>query len=171
MADSAAATARQLSEVDWANWQADDVATLVYVIRDERMLLMRKLRGLGAGKINAPGGKLDPGETLEQCARRETHEELRIRVGELDYCGDNRFQFTDGYKLHAHVFRATDFSGEPSATEEAIPHWFDLDSIPYGEMWEDDYLWVPRVIRGESFRGRWLFDGDRMLDYLLEDGG
>ncbi len=28
-------------------------------------------------------------------------------------------------------------------------------------------LWLPMVLRGERFQGRWLFDGDRMLDYEL----
>lgn len=156
--------------IDWRQWQPDDVATLVYVIRGGEMLLMRKKRGLGAGKINAPGGKVDPGETLEQCARRETEEEVRIEVGKLDYCGDNRFQFADGYSLHAHVFRATEFAGTPTETEEADPMWVPLDQIPYSEMWEDDELWLPLVIRGQWFTARWLFDEDRMVDYVLDTG-
>jgi len=37
-------------------------------------------------------------------------------------------------------------------------------------MWEDDRLWIPMMLRGERFLGRWIFDGDRMLDYeLLND--
>ena len=42
-----------------------------------------------------------------------------------------------------------------------------MDEIPYQKMWEDDYLWLPMVLRGEQFQGRWLFDGDKMLDYEL----
>ena len=39
-----------------------------------QVLLIRKKRGLGAGKINGPGGKLDPGETFAQTAVREVQE-------------------------------------------------------------------------------------------------
>jgi 8-oxo-dGTP diphosphatase len=34
-------------------------------------------------------------------------------------------------------------------------------------MWEDDSIWLPMMLRGEKFQGRWIFDGDRMLDYEL----
>ena len=50
-------------DIDWDTWRPHDVATLLFVIRRGEVLLIRKLRGLGAGKINAPGGRLEPGET------------------------------------------------------------------------------------------------------------
>ena len=55
-----------VSSIDWTSWQPDMVATLMFDVEDSRVLLIRKKRGLGAGNINGPGGKLDPGETPEQ---------------------------------------------------------------------------------------------------------
>jgi 8-oxo-dGTP diphosphatase len=161
-------TIRTLDDIDWSNWKAKDPATLVYVVHDESVLLMRKKRGLGAGKINAPGGRLEQGESLEQCAVREVQEELIITPGELTFIGDNRFQFVDGYSLHAHVFRADQFAGTPTETDEAIPYWFGLSEIPYEEMWEDDRLWVPHVFSRTRFSARYIFDGDQMLDHHIE---
>ena len=60
------------------NWTAEDIATLLFVLEDDKVLLIRKKRGLGAGKINGPGGKLEPGETPRQCVMREVREELCI---------------------------------------------------------------------------------------------
>ena len=60
-----------LDAIDWSAWSAVDRATLLFVIRDGQILLIRKKRGLGAGKINGPGGKLDPGETWRAAAIRE----------------------------------------------------------------------------------------------------
>ena len=48
--------ARRIADIDWNTWVPTDPATLVFVIRDRQMLLIRKKRGLGAGKINGPGG-------------------------------------------------------------------------------------------------------------------
>ena len=45
-------------------------------IKGSRVLLIEKLTGIGQGKINGPGGKIDPGETPEQCVIRECQEEL-----------------------------------------------------------------------------------------------
>ncbi|NIP19117.1 MAG: NUDIX domain-containing protein [Xanthomonadales bacterium] len=154
-----------LGDIDWANWQAKDPATLVFVIRDGQVLLIRKKRGLGNGKVNGPGGKLDPGEDAVQCATRECHEELGIHVRNLECMGEHRFQFVDGYSIHCWVFRTFDFEGEAVETPEAVPLWTSLDEIPYGEMWEDDRIWLPLVIDGRHFSARWVFDGDRMLDH------
>ena len=53
----------RVADIDWKNWTPTMSGTLLFIISDSRALLIRKKRGLGAGKINAPGGKIDPGET------------------------------------------------------------------------------------------------------------
>jgi 8-oxo-dGTP diphosphatase len=166
--DSRRVALRRLADIDWTRWQAADRATLVFVIRDGRMLLIRKKRGLGAGKINAPGGRLEPGESWQAGAVREVQEELCVTPLDPIYLGEHRFQFVDGYSIHPAIFRATAIDGEPQETDEAVPLWFDLDRLPYAEMWEDDRLWVPYVIEGRRFAGRFLFDGDRMLDHAID---
>jgi 8-oxo-dGTP diphosphatase len=35
-------------------------------------------------------------------------------------------------------------------------------------MWADDRHWLPRMLRGDTFRGRFLFDDDTMLDHALQ---
>jgi 8-oxo-dGTP diphosphatase len=159
---------QRLHDVAWATWRAVDVATLVFIVRDHELLLMRKKRGLGAGKINAPGGRREPGETLLACAIRETEEELCVTPHDPEQLGEVRFQFTDGYSIHGHVFRADGLTGTPTETAEGLPFWVPHDRIPYGEMWEDDRLWLPHLLAGRRFDGRFIFDGDRMLDHAVE---
>ncbi|MEE2757944.1 MAG: 8-oxo-dGTP diphosphatase [Myxococcota bacterium] len=142
-------------------------ATLLFVIRNQRVLLIRKKRGLGEGKINAPGGRLEPGETALACAVREVQEELCIAVRDAEYSGELNFQFTNGYGLHVTVFRAGNFDGEPTETDEAKPIWYDVDKIPFDEMWADDVMWMPALLAGKPFFGRFLFDDDIMLDSWL----
>ena len=158
---------KKLSDVDWSNWQAKDPATLVFVIQDGKILLINKKTGLGKGKINGPGGKVEPGETPLECAVRECQEELEITVSDLQYCGQHRFQFVDGYSIHVWVYLTAEYEGVPTETREAKPLWVELDKIPYDEMWEDDRIWIPMMLRGERFQSRWIFDGDKMLDYEL----
>lgn len=129
---------------------------------------MRKKRGIGVGKINGPGGKIDPGETALAGAIRETREEVCVTPRELTLAGRNRFQFTDGGAIDVATFRAGACDGEAKATPEADPFWVPLAQIPYAEMWEDDALWLPHLLAGREFSGRYLFDGDRMLDWAIE---
>lgn len=138
-------------------------ATLLFVFRGDEVLLIRKKRGLGAGKINGPGGKIDPGETPEQCAVREVEEELGIHAGDISEAGLLRFQFVDGLGLLCHVFRAESFTGTPVETGEAIPLWTRVDAIPFHEMWADDYMWFHHLIDRRKFTGNFEFDGDTML--------
>ncbi len=159
--------------MDWSVWEPKERATLLFVIKDGRILLIRKKRGLGAGKINGPGGRLEPGETAVEAAVRETREELGIDALAPDWRGDLHFQFTDGYSLHCSVFASPDFRGEPVETDEAKPLWTPLDAIPYDEMWEDDARWLPGFLAGRKFRGFFIFEGDKMLSHRIdwEDGG
>jgi 8-oxo-dGTP diphosphatase len=159
---------RKVSEIDWQGWRPADEATLVFVVRGDELLLMRKKRGLGAGKINGPGGRIEKGESSLQCAVREVREELQVTPLGLEYAGENAFQFVDGYSIRVFVFRAGGVDGEPAETEEGAPIWAPLGAIPYREMWEDDELWLPLVLSRQRFRGRFVFEGDAMLDHELE---
>ena len=35
-------------------------------------------------------------------------------------------------------------------------------------MWADDELWMPSLLEGRSFEGRFLFDGDTLLGHAFE---
>jgi len=154
--------------MDWQNWQPREYANLCFIVKDGRVLLIRKKRGLGAGKINAPGGKLEPGESAHDSAIRETLEEVGVTPMHLEDRGVVRFQFADGYSLHCAVFVAADFAGDPNETPEATPLWFPADAIPYEEMWEDDRHWLPHVIAGGRFHGWFEFEGEKMLSKRVE---
>jgi 8-oxo-dGTP diphosphatase len=161
---------RTVRGIDWTTWQPTERATLLFVLRDSRILLIHKKTGLGAGKINGPGGRLEPGETPREGAVREVQEELCVTPTGVAPAGELFFQFLDGYALHGAVFTATDFQGELCETREAAPLWTPVDSIPYDRMWADDRLWLPLMLEGRRFRGWFIFDGDDMLDAAVEEG-
>ena len=151
----------------WNNWQPRERATLCFLIQDGKILLIRKKRGLGAGKINGPGGRIEPGEEPHECAVRETSEEVGLTPRNVQNRGELHFQFADGYSLHCTVFIANEYTGELMETDEALPIWTSLDSIPYEEMWADDIHWLPGVVSGGTFRGYFHFDGEKMLSKHL----
>lgn len=153
--------------IDWARWQPKDTATLLFVITQGRALLIRKKRGLGAGKINAPGGRLEPGEAPIDAAVREVREELGVTPIAPRARGTLAFEFVDGYRLFCHVFSADRCEGEAIETDEATPLWTGLDAIPYEQMWADDALWLPKMLAGYGFDGRFVFDGDRLCSHEL----
>ena len=160
----------RFDQIDWSCWRADERATLCFVIRDGEVLLIRKKRGLGAGKINGPGGRIESGETPLECAIRETREELCVTPTGVEFAGELRFQFTEGYALHGIVFRASGCLGDAAETEEARPHWTPVDAVPFDQMWADDELWFPHLLARRHFEGRFLFDSetDEMLGHAFD---
>ena len=69
------------------------------------------------------------------------------------------------------LFRASGFEGTPTETEEAVPLWFSLDQIPYDEMWADDLYWLPQLLKNQTVFGRFIFDGDQMIDHQIQVSG
>ena len=149
----------------------DQIATLCYVIEDGEVLLIEKKRGVGEGFFNGPGGKIEEqDESPRHAARRELKEETRVEPGELEKVGELDFVFGQDPFQRVHVFRTEKHEGEPEETEEARPEWFDIDEMPYDQMWADDRYWMPLMFEGLSFRAHFSFDsdGDTLEDWMIE---
>ena len=157
-----------VKNINWEKWEAEKYAVITYVFSDESVLLINKKRGLGAGKVNAPGGHIEAGETEKEAAIRETEEEVGLTPHNLVEVGTLYFQFTNGLKMKGTVFSSFSFDGTLTETDEADPFWISIKDIPYDQMWEDDLLWLPHVIKGKKVIGRFIFDEDKMLSYSLD---
>ncbi len=146
------------SGIDWKTWEPGMRATLMFIRVGDDILLIEKQRGIGAGKINGPGGKIDPGETPLQCAIRETQEELCITATGVQKMGELFFVMSGMPDIHCHVFMADGYEGTPTETPEAIPLWCKVDAIPFDRMWADDRYWLQEMLAGETFCGRFVFE-------------
>lgn len=157
-----------VDQIDWKTWIPKERAVLCFVKDADKMMLIHKKTGLGKGKVNAPGGRIEPGETPEQAAVRETQEEVGLTPSQLTKAGELFFIFTDGYSLHGTVFFAAHYIGTPVETIEADPFWCKISEIPYENMWADDRLWLPLALQGKQFKGYFIFDDDEMLSKAVD---
>lgn len=160
----------QIDDINWKRWEPQERATILFVVRNGQILLIRKKRGLGAGKVNGPGGRIEPGETPLQGAVREVQEELLVTPTDVRPAGLLWFQFVDGFSMSVHIFIASECEGEAQETDEAVPMWTPTDAIPYDEMWPDDAHWLPLMLKGVHFKGRFILDGDTLLGYEMREG-
>ena len=147
------------------------VLTLCLAVDSDRVLLGMKKRGFGAGRWNGFGGKLEPGETVEQAAKREMKEEVGLTIQTMERVGNLEFEFQGNPELlEVHLFRVDTFDGIPVETEEMRPQWFGTDELPFHAMWPDDPHWFPLFLQGRTFKGRFLFGpGDQILDCVLTE--
>ncbi|XP_028163923.1 7,8-dihydro-8-oxoguanine triphosphatase-like [Ostrinia furnacalis] len=149
------------------------VYTLVFIRNDAQILLGLKKRGFGINKWNGFGGKVEPNEKIIDAAARELKEEccLNVKTSNLKNIGHLEFTFEgDSTMMDVRVFATNSFEGVPSETEEMLPKWFELDQIPYDDMWLDDRLWFPFMLKGKLFYGRFHYQGfDKILNYTIEE--
>ena len=147
--------------------------TLCLLKKDNKILLPRKKRGLGEGKFNGVGGKIEKGETPEEAMIRETQEE--ISVTPTDYERVGFLEFDEYYKgkkerVSFHLYMVNDWVGEPVETDEMEPRWFDVTEIPYDRMFPDDRHWLPLVLEGRKIKAYFDFDEDwNILDKKISD--
>lgn len=120
-----------------------------------------KKRGFGAGRWNGVGGKLDEGETIEQALIRECQEEISVtptafsKMAEIVF--DEQHKGIRGF-MHVHVFVGTKWHGEPIESEEMAPKWFEMNGMPFEEMWPDDPYWLPQVLAGKKLKAAFALD-------------
>ena len=146
------------------------LVTILFLTREGEILLAMKKRGFGMGKWNGVGGKAAPGENETEAAIRECQEEIGVTPTNPRLIGKIKFrEKTDpGFGHHAHIFVATKWLGEPVETEEMRPQWFNLQDIPYRQMWVDDKLWLPLLLAGKRFQADITLDGDKIVSHDIK---
>ena len=134
---------QQLNDEHHSEMQEKDYS-LVFCRREcpdgtKEVLLGMKKRGFGVGKWNGYCGKLDPNETIEECAIRELKEESDIDAHAITRKGYIVFKMLEmNLLMRVHVFETIHFTGEGVETEEMKPQWYKDSEVPFEKMWVDD---------------------------------
>jgi NAD+ diphosphatase len=107
-------------------------AVIVAVVRDGSRLLLAHANHFPAGMYSVLAGFVEPGETIEECVKREVREEVKVEVANIRYFGSQSWPFPNSLMI---AFTAEYVSGEISVdeTEIAAAGWFtdrDLPRIP-----------------------------------------
>ncbi len=137
-----------------------------------KILLGLKKTGLGEGKFNGYGGKVEDGEEVETAVMRELFEESGIQITseQLIKAGVLTFKESGKQDWETHVYVVPLWQGTAVESREMAHHWFTLDNIPYGQMWEDDQYWLPHVLAGKTVVATFCFDkNDKLMPNMEID--
>ncbi|KAF7326372.1 7,8-dihydro-8-oxoguanine triphosphatase [Mycena venus] len=163
--------------------------TNVFVVQDDKILLGYKKRGLGIHKsesshysplaatrlivsprYNGFGGKVEPNESTLDAALRELKEEAGI-TAPLTHAGTLLFVVPGEKWAHIDIFRAEEYTGVVTESDEMRPKWFDTTDIPFDQMWDEDRYWLPLLLSKQSFSGRADFEreGEKYIPKKMVD--
>lgn len=151
------------------------VATLGYVLSPDgqRVLMIHRNARKDdqhLGKYNGLGGKMEPGEDIAACMRREIREEAGIECTEMSLRGTLNWP---GFGKHGEdwlgfIFVITGFEGEPmTSNPEGTLEWVPADALDTLPMWEGDRHFLPLVFDGDPrpFHGVMPYKDGRMVSW------
>ncbi|MEI5637852.1 MULTISPECIES: nucleotide triphosphate diphosphatase NUDT15 [unclassified Pseudoalteromonas] len=114
--------------------EAVRVGVAVVIIREQKILLGERIGAHGANTWATPGGHLEFGEEIAECAKREVQEETGLTVTEVTRLGFSNDIFAAENKHYITLFVAAKVaSGEAQVLEpNKCLHWrwFDLAQLP-----------------------------------------
>jgi 8-oxo-dGTP diphosphatase len=144
------------------------LATLCYIHKEGHTLMIHRIKrpnDIHAGKWNGLGGKLEPGESPEQCVIREVREEAGLTISDPRLHGLLVFADFAGDDWYVFVFTADEFSGELIESNEGNLHWIRDDELLKLPLWESDHIFLPWLQGEKFFSARFQYQMDRMLGH------
>jgi ADP-ribose pyrophosphatase YjhB (NUDIX family) len=145
--------------------------TSCFLLDGDKILLGKKLEGIGEGYYVGVGGKQKKGESLEETLKRELDEEISVTPVKFGQVATLNFYFIENSKWNqkVYVYLCEKWKGEPIETSEIKPVWFDVSEIPFNEMWEDALYYLPYILREKVVIDDFLYDGEnRVVDSRLD---
>ncbi len=128
MEDKSDERAKQCPACGLVNYPRLNPAIIVAVIKGDQILLARNKR-FRAPFYSVLAGFVEPGETLEQCIRREIHEEVGLRVRNIRYFGSQPWPFPNSLMV-GFVADYADGTISVDHSELLEAGWFSAQSLP-----------------------------------------
>lgn len=147
------------------------IATLCYVRQAGQTLMIHRIKkqnDMHQGKWNGLGGKLEPGETPEECAIREIYEESGLKVrnpllkGLLTFPG-----FANEEDWYAYVFVASEFDGDLVESAEGYLAWIPDSKLLELNLWEGDLIFLPWLDQPGLFSGKFIYQDGRLVSHFV----
>ncbi len=142
------------------------LATLAYLKKNGHTLMLHKAKGYQAGKWNGLGGKFAPGESPEECLKREVFEESGLTVVDAHLKGFITFPDFDGSDdWYAFVYVVTEFVGDLKASDEGELRWVPDAAVPSLNVWEGDRVFLPWLERLDTFSAKFNYEKGVFKDF------
>jgi 8-oxo-dGTP diphosphatase len=144
-------------------------ATLCYLRSGGKTLMVHRNKKPGdahKGKWNGLGGKMEPGESPDECVLREMREESGLTLLDPKLRGVLTFPaFRDGEDWLVFVYTATKYEGVQGDCPEGTLEWVDDARLKTLPLWEGDRIFLPWLEEDRFFSGKFVYKGGRLASH------
>ena len=147
------------------------LATLCYVRSNNQTLMIHRVKkkdDIHLGKWNGLGGKFEPGESPEDCVRREVEEESGLLVKKMWLKGFLSFPgFANDEDWYAFVYVIPEFEGRLIDSVEGNLEWIDNAELLKLNLWEGDRIFLPWLDQPGVFSGKFVYRDGILVDHAV----
>jgi 8-oxo-dGTP diphosphatase len=143
------------------------LATLCYVRSGGKTLMLHRNKKPGdvhKGKWNGLGGKLEAGESPDDCVRREVEEESGLRLLDARLRGVLTFpRFAKEQDWVVFVYTATRHEGALIDSAEGTLEWVEDANVASLNLWEGDRIFLPWLDGERFFSAKFVYEDGKLL--------
>ena len=148
------------------------LTTLCYIENDDQWLMLhrtKKEEDANAGKWIGVGGKLENGESPENCLYREVFEETGLKIKKHRFRGVVTFISDIWDDEMMFLYTVEDFEGSVKDCDEGELCWIAKDKIPFLNLWEGDRVFIELLCKDAPFFSLKLsYEGDKLVSTELD---
>jgi len=127
---------------------------------------IKKKNDIHEGKWNGLGGKLESGESPEECVIREVYEESGLIIKNPNLRGIMTFpKFDDIDDWLVFLYTATDFNGDLIESNEGALKWINNNEILNLNLWEGDKIYLDWLNQDKFFSAKFIYKKRSLKDY------
>ncbi len=146
--------------------------TICYIDNGDSYLMMlrnKKKHDINEGKWLGVGGKIEPGETPEECVCREVKEETGLILDDYTIRGIITFVPNGDTCEYIYVFTSNSFHGTLTDCDEGELSWIPKDKLMDLALWEGDRVFLKLLLEGSPFFSvKLTYEGDVLTDSAVK---
>lgn len=145
-----------------------DRTTVCYIEHNNEFLMLyrnKKENDINEGKWIGIGGKIESGESPDECNLREVREEVGLVLKSFDFLGVVKFRSDMYGDDDMHLYYSDDFEPEdpdakrifqegggytPPECEEGLLKWIKKEELMTLPMWEGDRYFIRKILEGDK---------------------
>ena len=147
--------------------------SLCYIEKDGKYLMLHRIKkenDVNRDKWIGVGGKLEAGESPEDCMRREVREETGLTVTSHRLAGVVTFVSNEAPTEYMFLYTVDGWQGEETDCDEGELAWIGKDALLGLTLWEGDRIFLGLLREQHPFFSlKLVYEGER-LTYAALDG-